>query len=164
MGNQTLSEDNEAGYSEDKIYWVINTLLNVFCSMSTLSTQLCTECNTFNCIHVDTVDTCIFTCSFYTDSLKKWHTGNSWDTTTRPLLHQSLQTKNTCMGRVWSAQWSGPRVLSGPSTKHGKITWWAWWRTPTLLAIHARGVTLQPQDIQLACRIWREKTCMDMGY
>ena len=28
--------------------------------MSTLSTQVCTECNKFNCIYVDTVDTCIF--------------------------------------------------------------------------------------------------------
>ena len=36
------------------------TVLNVFCSMSTLSTQVCMECNKFNCIHVDTVNTCIF--------------------------------------------------------------------------------------------------------
>ena len=40
------------------------TVLNVFCSMSTLSTQLCMECNTFNCIHVDTVNTCIFSHSY----------------------------------------------------------------------------------------------------
>ena len=39
-------------------------VLHVFCSMSTLLTQLCTECNTFNCIHVDTVNTCIFSCSY----------------------------------------------------------------------------------------------------
>ena len=43
--------------------------------MSTLSIQVCRECNKFNCIYVDTVDTCIFTCSFYTDSLKKSRTG-----------------------------------------------------------------------------------------
>ena len=47
--------------------------------MSTLSRQVCRECNKFNCIYVNTVDTCIFTCSFYTDSLKKSHTGNSRD-------------------------------------------------------------------------------------
>ena len=33
-----------------------------------------------------------------------------------------------------------------------------------LLAIHARQVTLQPQDIQLARRIWGEPNCMDIGY
>ena len=32
------------------------TVLNVFCSMSTLSIQVCRECNKFNCIHVDTVE------------------------------------------------------------------------------------------------------------
>ena len=36
----------------------------MFCSMLTLSTQLCTECITFNCIHVNTVNTCIFSCSY----------------------------------------------------------------------------------------------------
>ena len=33
-----------------------------------------------------------------------------------------------------------------------------------LLVIHARGVTLQPWDIQLAHRIQREPTWMDIGY
>ena len=33
-----------------------------------------------------------------------------------------------------------------------------------LLAIHTRQVTLQPRDIQLACRIWGEKNWMDIGY
>ena len=33
-----------------------------------------------------------------------------------------------------------------------------------LLAIQARRVTLQPRDIQLACRIWGEPTWMDIGY
>ena len=33
-----------------------------------------------------------------------------------------------------------------------------------LLAIHARRATLQPQDIQLACRIWGEPNWMDIGY
>ena len=33
-----------------------------------------------------------------------------------------------------------------------------------LLAIHARWVTLQPWDIQLARRIWGEPTWMDIGY
>ena len=33
-----------------------------------------------------------------------------------------------------------------------------------LLAIHARRVTLQPRDIQLACSIWREPNWMDIGY
>ena len=33
-----------------------------------------------------------------------------------------------------------------------------------LLAIHARRVTLQPRDIQLACRIWGEPNWMDIGY
>ena len=42
MANQTLSEDNEAGYSEDKIYCVINT---------------CIKCVLF---HVDTVDTTLY--------------------------------------------------------------------------------------------------------
>ena len=40
-----------------KRYKYMYTVLNVFCSMSTLLTQVCTECNKFNCIHVDTVDT-----------------------------------------------------------------------------------------------------------
>ena len=100
------------------------------CSMLTLSTQLCTECITFNCIHVDTVDTCIFTCSFYTDSLKKSRTGNSTDTITKPLLHQRFQTYNMRVGSMWSAQWSGRRVLLRLSMKHVKITWWAWWKMP----------------------------------
>ena len=43
--------------------------------MSTLSTKVCTECNKFNCIYVNTVDTCIFTCFFYTNSLKKSRKG-----------------------------------------------------------------------------------------
>ena len=33
-----------------------------------------------------------------------------------------------------------------------------------LLAIHAWQVTLQPQDIQLAHRIWGKPTWMDIGY
>ena len=33
-----------------------------------------------------------------------------------------------------------------------------------LLAIHARRVTLQPRDIQLARRIWGEPIWMDIGY
>ena len=33
-----------------------------------------------------------------------------------------------------------------------------------LLPIHARRVTLQPQDIQLALRIWGEPNWMDVGY
>ena len=33
-----------------------------------------------------------------------------------------------------------------------------------LLAIHARRVTLQPRDIQLARRIWGEPNWMDVGY
>ena len=33
-----------------------------------------------------------------------------------------------------------------------------------LLAIHTRRVTLQPWDIQLACRIWGEPNWMDIGY
>ena len=52
--------------------------------MSTLSIQVCTECNKFNCIDVNTVNACIFTCSFYTDSLRKSHTGNSRDTIATP--------------------------------------------------------------------------------
>ena len=44
----------------DTVEKYMYTVLNVFCSMSTLSTQLCMECIKFNCIHVNTVDTCIF--------------------------------------------------------------------------------------------------------
>ena len=33
-----------------------------------------------------------------------------------------------------------------------------------LLAIHARRVTVQPRDIQLACRIRGEPNWMDIGY
>ena len=33
-----------------------------------------------------------------------------------------------------------------------------------LLAIHARRVTLQPRDIQLAHRMWGEPNWMDIGY
>ena len=34
-----------------KRYKYMYTVLNVFCCMSTLSIQVCTECNKFNCIH-----------------------------------------------------------------------------------------------------------------
>ena len=43
-----------------KRYKYMYTVLNVFCSMSTLSTQVCMECNKFNCIDVDTVDTSVY--------------------------------------------------------------------------------------------------------
>ena len=72
--------------------------------MSTLSIQVCMECNKFNCIHVDTVDTCIFTCSFYTDSLKKSRTGNSKDYKAGPLVHQSFQMMLMQVVRLSSAQ------------------------------------------------------------
>ena len=99
--------------------------------MLTLSTQVCTECNKFNCIHVHTVNTCIFTCSFYTDSLKKSHKGNSRDTMPSPLCTSHFRC------RLW--KWYGCQVpnemdegvLSRLSTKHQKTTWWAWWRMPT---------------------------------
>ena len=99
--------------------------------MSTLSRQVCRECNKFNCIYVDTVDTCIFTCSFYTDLLKKSRTGNSRDTMAIPPLHQSFQMSIMKVVQLSSAQWDGPRVLSRLSMKQQKTTWWAWWRMPT---------------------------------
>ena len=72
--------------------------------MLTLSRQVCRECNKFNCIYVDTVDTCIFTCSFYTDSLKKSRTGNSRDTMAIPPLHQSFQMSIMKVVQLSSAQ------------------------------------------------------------
>ena len=62
------------------------------------------ECNKFYCIHVDTVDTCIFTCSFYTDSLKKSCTGNSKDCMAGPPVHQSFQMLIMQVLRLSSAQ------------------------------------------------------------
>ena len=43
-----------------KRYKYMYTVLNVFCSMSTLLMQVCMECNKFNCIYVDTVDTSVY--------------------------------------------------------------------------------------------------------
>ena len=82
----------------------VRNVISSIVFMSTLLTQVCMECNKFNCIYVDTVDTCIFTCSFYTDSLKKSRTGNSTDAMAGPPLHQSFQMPIMQVVRLSSAQ------------------------------------------------------------
>ena len=126
--------------------------------MSTLLRQVCRECNKFNCIYVNTVDTCIFTCSFYTDSLKKSHTGNSRDTmASPPLVDYESGTVVKCPMR-WT---KGALKALHEAAENYMVSLM---EDANLLAIHARQVTLQPWDIQLARRIQGKPNWMDIGY
>ena len=132
--------------------------------MSTLSTQVCRECNKFNCIYVDTVDTYIFTCSFYTDWLKKSRTGNSRDTMAIPPTAPVISDVDYESGMVVKCpmRWTKGALKALHEAAENYMV--GLMEDANLLAIHAWQVTLQPWDIQLACRIWGEPTRMDIGY
>ena len=132
--------------------------------MSTLLRQVCRECNKFNCIYVDTVITCIFTCSFYTDSLKKSRTGNSRDTMAIPPAAPVISDVDYESGTVVKCpmRWTKGALETLHEAAENYMV--GLMEDANLLAIHAWRVTLQPEDIQLACRIRGEPTWMDIGY
>ena len=132
--------------------------------MSTLSTQECRECNKFNCIYVDTVNTCIFTCPFYTDFVKeityrefqRYH-GNP---PAAPVISDVDYESGTVV--KYPIGWTkGALEVLHKAAENYMVDLM---EDANLLAIHARQVTLQPQDIQLARRIRGEPTWMDIGY
>ena len=125
--------------------------------MLTLSIQVCRECNKFNCIYVDTVDTCIFTCSFYTyREFQRYH-GNP---PTAPVISDVDHESGTVV--KCPMRWTKGALKALHKAAENYMV--SLMEDAKLLAIHARRVTLQPWDIQLARRIQGEPNWMDIGY
>ena len=125
--------------------------------MSTLLTQLCMECIMFNCIHVDTVDTT--TCIYLLSRLVKEITYREFRRLQSKCITPPVITNKEYKKGMYVAcplRWQ--RLALECLHEGAEAYMVGLLEDANLLVIHARRITVQPRDIQLARRIRGEPT------